>query len=336
MFDYCQISNDLTNNLSERTKDVISRRFGLSNNFCSDFACTGKIKREPLEAIGKDYKITRERVRQIESDGIARIKKQTKKYDNVFSKFEEKIKDFGGFKREDIYLSSLGDEKMVNHIFFLLNLGDSFFRFSENKDFHSFWAIDPSHMNYAQEIVGSIHNVLEQKNEPLEIGICKGFINELDDIRINSCIEISKHIHKNTDGFFGLKNWPGINPKSIKDKAYLVLKKEEKPLHFKSVALLIGENALSQTVHNELIKDSRFILVGRGIYALKEWGYKSGEVKDIMLEILKESKKPLTKQEIIDNVAKQRIVKKNTIIQNLSNKNYFSRTSNGCYIIKKS
>ncbi|MBZ1356465.1 MAG: hypothetical protein KY054_01680 [Candidatus Nealsonbacteria bacterium] len=336
MFDYNQISSELVKNLPDRTKDVISRRFGLNGpNNSSNFVSSGKIRRESLESIGNDYQITRERVRQIEFDGMTKIKNNTKKYNKVYKKFREKIEDFGGVKKEDLYLSSLGQEKWVNHIFFLLNLDDTFFRFSETKDFHSFWAIDPSHISYAKEVVGSIHNVLDEKNEPLKISHC-ATISPLSDKPLNSYLEISKHIHQNDEGFFGLKNWPEVNPKGIKDRAYLVLKKEGTPLHFAKVAMAINKSALPQTVHNELIKDERFVLVGRGIYALKEWGYQPGEVKEVITRILQKSKNPLSREEIIQKVSEQRIVKENTILQNLSNRKYFSRNLDGHYIIKES
>ncbi len=336
MFDYNQISSEIVKSLPERTKDVISRRFGLNRVDCSsNFTSSGKIKRESLESIGSDYQITRERVRQIELDGMNRIRNNTSKYNKVYKKFREKIEDFGGLKKEDLYLSSLGQDGLANHIFFLLNLDNSFFRFSETKDFHSFWALDPVHMSYAKEVVGSIHNVLDQKNEPLQIHHCSTALS-ISDKPVDSYLEISKHIHQNDAGFFGLKNWPEVNPRGIKDKAYLVLKKENSPLHFTKVATAINKKALPQTVHNELIKDERFVLVGRGIYALKEWGYQPGEVKEVIARILQKSKNPLSKEEIIEKVSEQRIVKENTILQNLSNRKCFSRSSDGRYIIKES
>jgi len=110
----------------------------------------------------------------------------------------------------------------------------------------------------------------------------------------------------------------------------LVFKKVGNPLHFREVTNLI-ENAHLQTVHNEIIKDSRFVLVGRGIYALSEWGYYPGQVKEVILKILKESEKPLKKEEILEKVLSQRLVKENTILLNLSDKKYFLKDSLGRY-----
>ena len=156
-----------------------------------------------------------------------------------------------------------------------------------------------------------------------------------------SFLEISKNIQKNFEGKIGIKNWIEVSPRGVKDKAFLVLKKEKRPLHFSEVALMIKSSSFfpekgihPATVHNELIKDERFVLVGRGLYALKEWGYETGTVKDVILSILSESQKPLTKQEIINKVLKKRIVKENTIFLNLQDKNKFSKTSKGKYILK--
>jgi hypothetical protein len=324
MFNYQEISNKLTRNLPERTKDVISRRFGLNNN-----------KTESLESIGVDYGITRERVRQIESDGMLKIKNFAEKYQPVFTKLEEKINDFGGVKKEDLYISSLGEEEDSNHIIFLLTLSNSFVKFSKNKNFHSFWASKSEDFNFAQNTLNHIKQVLEQKKEPLKIKDCSTIIPNIPISKIKSYLEISKEIHIMSDEVFGLNDWPEVNPKNIKNKAYIIFKKQKKPLHFREVSSLMGDSVLSQTVHNELIKDDRFVLVGRGIYALREWGYTPGEVKDVISKILLESGRPLSRKEIIEKVLEKRLVKESTIIQNLGNKKYFKKTTEGYFLINK-
>jgi DNA-directed RNA polymerase delta subunit len=91
------------------------------------------------------------------------------------------------------------------------------------------------------------------------------------------------------------------------------------------------EGANLRSVHNELIRDRRFVLIGRGIYALREWGYFPGEVKDIIFKFLKEEG-PLTKEEILERIKKQRMVKENTVLINLAK--YFERDEKGRYRIK--
>jgi hypothetical protein len=150
-----------------------------------------------------------------------------------------------------------------------------------------------------------------------------------------SYLEVSKVIQSTPENMYGLRNWPEINPRGVKDRAYLVFRKEKKPLHFSEVANQIPGKALVQTVHNELIKDPRFVLVGRGLYALKEWGYQEGVVKDVISKILSDSKKPLTKEEVLDKVLKQRVVKESTVLLNLGNKKYFQKTPKGYYTVKE-
>ena len=79
----------------------------------------------------------------------------------------------------------------------------------------------------------------------------------------------------------------------------------------------------------------RFVLVGRGLYALGEWGYQPGQVKDVILSVLKESEKPLTREQVLDKVLKQRIVKANTVFLNLNNKKFFLKNPEGKYQVRE-
>jgi hypothetical protein len=326
-FNYQQICENLLKDLPDRQREVISRRFALKGE--------GGVKRETLEAIGKDFGITRERVRQIEEDGLSKIKPKIKEYQKIFQHFKKLLKETGDLKREDIFLKNLAGENYQNQVFFLLTLAKDFQRFSETKERYPFWTINLRSVDLAQKVIDCLSEKLKEINRPLTFQELKSLVNfSLSPRVLESFLEISKVIQKNADGFFGLKDWPEINPRGIKDKAYLVFKKEKRPLHFTEVANLIPEKALPQTVHNELIKDPRFVLVGRGTYALAEWGYFPGEVKEVIFRILKEEG-PLTKEEILKKVLSQRVVKVNTVLLNLANKKYFLRDSQGRYQIKE-
>jgi hypothetical protein len=323
-FNYQKICQELLRDLPERQKEIILRRFGLSWQG-SDFA-----KRESLEAIGRDFRITRERVRQIEKDGFLKIKSKIAKYQKVFQNFSQYLRKCGGLRKEEILLRDLGGKKQRAEVYFLLTISGRFERFVGNKDFYSFWAINSDFFKRAKNIIESLSEKLREVGRPLSLKEMNSLFSPKNPALIYY-LEISKKILQNLDGLYGLKDWPEINPRGVKDKAYLVLKKLSKPLHFREVAKFI-ENALSQTVHNELIKDPRFVLVGRGIYALREWGYEPGQVKDVIIKILKENG-PLTKKEILERVLKQRLVKENTILLNLNNKKYFLKDSQGKYKI---
>ena len=342
---YKKICSELLKNLPEKQKEIILRRFALqalpepqrrvkNRIYPLRLASSeGGVKRETLESIGKSFGITRERVRQIENDGLSKLIEKASSYQKVFEYFTDELKKNGDLKREEILLSQLGGQNLRPQIFFLLTLGDAFQRFSETKELHSFWTTNPDSLNLAKETIASFYEKLKEINRPIRFEEYK-IPAKLTARAVGSFLEISKIIQKNQEDFYGLKDWPEINPRGVKNKAYVVLKKESRPLHFTEVSKLIGPEALPQTVHNELIKDSRFVLVGRGLYALKEWGYEEGQVKDIILKILKTAGKPLPKEEILEEVMKQRMVKENTIFLNLNNKKYFLKTPEGKYISK--
>jgi len=323
MFNYPQTCSKFLNDLPKKHKEVISRRFGLG----------GRKEKETLELIGKEYGITRERVRQIERDAISKLQPIVKKEQKVFQYFKEYLKDQGELKREDMLLKSLGGKKYQNQIYFLLVLGDNFSRIAESEDLYALWTINKGAIDKAKRAIVSLCKKLEKMGKPLKLkdldGVdCKSLAT------LNSYLEASKRIQQNGEGLFGLREWPEINPRGVKDKAYLVFKKEDKPLHFREVASLI-EKSLPQTVHNELIKDQRFVLVGRGLYALREWGHEEGPVKDVIAKILADAGQSLSRKDILDKVLKQRVVKENTVLLNLSNKEHFFKDSEGFYTINK-
>lgn len=321
---YQSICQDiLLKDLSERTREVISRRFGLDT------------ERETLESIGKSYQITRERVRQIEEDGLEKIEKKIcdSQCQNVIQYFISQLNDSGLLRREDILLNQLGGIKFQNYALFLLTIAKPFQRFSETKDLYSLWTIDKNSLNAAKRAIDFFTIELKRNNQPMDLPL---------DI-LPSYIEIAKHILKGPGGLYGLRDWPEINPRGTKDKAYIVLKKEKTPLHFTKVASLINAEkafsspraVLAQTVHNELIKDSKFVLVGRGLYALREWGYVPGTVREVVVEVLKKEAKPMEKDEVIKKTLEQRQVQPNTILLNLQNKKYFIKNDEGKYTIRK-
>lgn len=155
-----------------------------------------------------------------------------------------------------------------------------------------------------------------------------------------SILKAAKRIEQNKFGHWGMHDCREIKPKTINDKIYLVLKNHSKPMHFAKIAEYINnigfdhKHANAATVHNELILDTKYVLVGRGLYGLREWGYKKGAVIDVIEEILEEVGKPLTREEIIEKVLERRLVKKATIILALMNKDKFNRAEGRYQIIK--
>ena len=334
---YQKICSKILTNLSQRQEEVILRRFGLE-----------KEEKETLERIGQNFGITRERIRQIEVDAFNKIERQKEEKDlkKVFTLFEQYLREKGGLKREDVLLTDLaGNRVLQNHIFFLLTLGDSFHRFPENQDFYSLWTIERNLLQKAKNISENVIKKFERdKKSLLEENFFNLAKNEKDPELFLSSIESTKRIIRGPLGNFGLVDWPEIKPRGIRDKAYLTLKKNGEPLHFREIAALASKlegeacrkkDVFSQSVHNELIRDERFVWVGRGIYALREWGYNSGTVRDVIQEVLQKSKEPLTKKEIVREVLAQRIVKENTVLLNLQNKKFFLKDNQERYNLRK-
>ncbi len=324
--------------LPERSCDIVIRRFGLSDN----------PKKITLEAIGRDYGITRERVRQIENNALKNIRKSEifNKEKAIFDELYVVIDKLGGIVSEGDILSYLAnDELSQNHIYFLLVLGDSFVNEKENSEFKSRWYIDDDLANQVHNSLGKISNEISVDDLCTEEDMITLFVDKAGNIYekykddkevIKRWLSISKLVDKNYFNEWGLTNSNNINAKGVRDYAYLSIRQNGSPMHFREVAKSIEQNfnrkAHPATCHNGLIKDSRFVLVGRGLYALSEWGYVSGVVKDVIANIL-EKNGPLTKEEIIDKVLKERYIKENTVVVNLQNSDYFKKDVKGKYLV---
>jgi len=349
------IDESLSQISNPRTKEVLVRRFGLRDG-----------QRKTLEAIGKDHNITRERVRQIEEAGLIALR-QSKiigKLDPVFKIFHEHLLEHGEFKKEETLYDDLtyvcfpakeierlqreGKMEELNRcrstFYFILTLGDNFERVPESDHFYSAWTNNKNSIKNAKRAVDSLIKHFNSQKKVLNreelVAVIKNLAPEFSDKAIHSYVDISKYIEKNYLGHFGLSHWPEISPRGVKDKAYIILKNAGRPMHFSQVTeainkdLASGRQAFIQTVHNELIKDKRFVLVGRGLYALTDWGYEPGTVAEIIKSVLQKDGL-LSKEEILKKVLEKRLVKENTILINLQNRKLFERDSQSRYSVKK-
>lgn len=336
---------DVVGKLPKRPQEVVTKRFNLD----------GKGIRT-LDQIGKEYGVTRERVRQIESEGINKLKIIAKEHniDQVFAYIKQAIENHGGLMSEEHiaeYLFGSEADSGVNKqiALLILTLDDEIKNTKEIKIHKKLYFYDDENVRKFKEIISEIEKYLLERKENLEFekiielanecAARKGF-NKLSRESISSYLNANKIIIKNILNQWGHEKWPHINPKSIRDKAYIALKKSEDSLHFTEIAEKINgiwtnkkKKANKQTVHNELIKDDRFVLIGRGIYALKEWGYSPGTVLDVIIEVLK-GKDQMGQDDIIGEVSKKRKVRKNTIILNLQNKKYFEKLPGKIYKLK--
>lgn len=334
-FDSSALAKRLLAAAPERAREVLTRRFGLG-------AIT---ERETLEAIGDRSSITRERVRQIEAAGLDAIRasKAFKDASSAFEEIAQFIHSLGAIVPEETLLSALGkDEKSRNRFRFFLMVNSAFSRERETNDFLARWHVDHTTAKHIHNALTRLYSSLSDNEVVKEGELLDRFLDELKEVNdaykneevLKRWLTLSKHIGSNPLAEWGRTTAPAIRIKGVRDYAYLAVKRHGAPMHFSDVAKTIGalfsKKAHIATTHNELIKDPRFVLVGRGLYALTEWGYRSGVVREVIRETL-EQKGPMKKDELIKHVKKARFVKDNTILVNLNDSRYFKRLKDGRY-----
>ena len=314
----------------DRDRLVIAKRHGVAHE-----------KVATLESIGQQLGITRERVRQIEKATLNRLRDAQIDLDDLYEVIDLVLFANGDIISFDELLASLGlTNKSAAELAFLIKLNPDYVFLGENDDFY---AIITRSSNLSEADIKKLHaNLVEtvtQLGRPMKFeNITKHIDGPHDNSALIQLATASKHLACHEQSW-GLACWPEINPKSIRDKAYLVLKKSGRPMHFSDIAaevVTIKPNAkqvTTQAVHNELIKDKRFVLIGRGIYALGSWGYENGTVADIIAQVLADES-PLTKDEIVRRVLLKRQVKPTTIVLNLQEKNQFERVGKATYQLK--
>ena len=330
-----KITKKITSHLPDRASDVIRNRFGLTTDG----------KKKTLEEIGKRYNITRERVRQVEDAALNSIKKSEayKREQAVFDELKNLIKRLGAIIAEHELLPFISKDKATqNHVHFLLVLGDLFKKHREDEHFHARWSVDDEVADQVHSSLKKLYSSLNDEDLVPETEMIKKFLEHLKDVSeeykdkeiAKRWLSMSKTIAKNPLGEWGKASSPNIRTRGVKDYAFLVMRRHGSPMHFKEVADAITKTFNKKThyatCHNELIKDPRFVLVGRGMYALAEWGYKAGTAREVIRDILKREG-PLGKDEVVAKVNKERYFKKNTILVNLVNPKYFKKNKGGLY-----
>lgn len=320
----------------EREREIIARRFGLFD------------RRETLEQIGELLGITRERVRQLEKAVVTRLKlaakedlphvKTAENHLTLLLKQSGNIATVNSVTQKLVPSATKIDQARIT---FLAVLSPAIAVIEDND--HFFHAIGLANVHTEKAIrdqVAKIISAIKEVGEPTDIKTIAQKVGNSDVKHVESLARVSKNI-ASLNGRWGLTKWPMVNPKNIRDKIYVILHDNKKPMHFSAIAQAIKNSDLkrkdvtTQAIHNELIKDNRFVLIGRGIYALREWGYESGTVSDVIAEILQKEAGPLHRDEIVKRVLKSRQVKETTILLNLQGKPQFKRVAKATYTLDK-
>ena len=333
----------LTESLAGRKAEVIKARYGLNPNS----------RPQTLESIGQSYNITRERVRQIEESSYRAIR-DLSEYDLLQPAIQSAV-DFivknGGIVTEEYLLARMPNAQPEDKpcLLFLLAISKDTHKLKEGNLYKASWATDLEHINNVKDSLGALIKYFNRaKKQPASIDKLRTIIEknasmpqDLTDEQLEHILSVSKSIDKSPFGLYGLVSWSNVFPKTIRDKVEVIFEDQARPLHFDELASLIDKSTLftskrkthPQTVHNELIKNEQFVLIGRGKYALRKWGYTSGAVKDVIMNILREQEGGMHRDAIIANVQEQRDVKKSTILLNLQNKNMFKKNQDNHYEI---
>lgn len=319
----------------DREREIISRRYGLFD------------RKETLEQIGELLGITRERVRQLEKAMIARLKAnaengQLPHIKDVQVVLIDEIHHAGKVIRISDLSAKLTEENSridQARLSFLAELAPRLAVVEDNDHFHHAVGVAEVHdTKKIKEWVDHIIAAIKKIGQPASIDKIAQEAGKTDPKHTAALARTSKHL-ANLNGRWGLNKWPMVNPKNIRDKIYVILSERDQPMHFNEIAGAIKQSSFkrkdvtTQAIHNELIKDKRFVLIGRGIYALKEWGYEKGTVADTIIEVLKQANEPLHRDDIVREVLKSRQVKETTILLNLQGKPQFKRVAKATYAL---
>lgn len=318
----------------DREREIVSRRFGLFD------------RKETLEQIGELLGITRERVRQLEKVVVSKLRTTANKdlphIKDIEKQLVEQLLQTGGVARVSdltVAITKQNDRIAQARVSFLASLCPKLIVIDENDHFYLAVGIKSLHDEKAFKAqVDKIIEAVKKIGKPTSIEDIATAVKDTDVKHVKALASTSKHL-ATLNKRWGLIKWPMVNPKNIRDKIYVILYENTKPLHFNDIAKAIKDSSFkrkdvtTQAIHNELIKDGRFVLIGRGIYALKEWGYERGTVADIITEVLKEAGEPLHRDEIVKRVLKSRQVKETTILLNLQGKSQFKRVAKATYTL---
>lgn len=322
----------------EREREIITRRFGLND------------RKETLEQIGELLGITRERVRQLEKSILNKLrsaadKGQLEDLAPVERLLIQDLSENGRVGRvQDIQVRLTADTDIAFNrarIAFIAELSPKFILLTENDHYHQAVAM-ADYFTDAKQVKAKTDEVLKAikaHGKPVTMATLHNQLTGYEQPNhIKGLASVSKKLtHLKED--WGLIKWPTVNPKNIRDKIFVILTESATPMHFSDIAKSIKDSdfkrrdVTTQAIHNELIKDKRFVLIGRGIYALEEWGFARGTVADIIEKVLEDAAEPLHRDEIVKRVLASRQVKETTILLNLQSKPKFKRVAKATYTL---
>ncbi len=336
--DFKEFMEKLLGLLSTRERDVIERRFAI-----------GYDKKETLDHIGKSYSVTRERIRQIEAVAIQKLARisQDKSIRVIHDIAKEVLAKFGGVMGEDQLVSEMlkvidgAQETNTNSLKFTMRVSKDLVKHEKNQFFRPFWHLKTLSFAEIKNAMKDITKVLKKNGDVMDVNeIASELKTKYPKEMIKSLMYVDWNFLE-VKGKWGLTSWRHINPRSIRDCIAIVLKEEGKPLHFTEIMKKIVQKfperkrVTPQASHNELIRHNEFVLLGRGMYGLREWGMASGTVSDLIRQVLLENGGTMRRSDIIEEVLKKRDVRVGTISLSLQKYPFFERTGRAVYTYNK-
>lgn len=253
--------------LNNRSRAILEKRFGLKAPEIFT-----------LQELGNEYGVSRERIRQIEERGLKKIQDELKKNAEMEA-IVEFIKNYlsfhGGLKRRDLLVYEFyclfrpDNEQDIfgNELRFIYEALQYPYFAREDEHYYDFWYLEEEIYQKMRLVQKGLIQRLKRVEHFEKILSQLVQRHNITEPTAMNYLSVSKRFGVGPYGDIGLMDWEEINPKTVRAKIYLELKRSGKSMHFTEIARLI--NCHTATVHNELIKDKRFKLVGRGIYALE-------------------------------------------------------------------
>ena len=339
-----EVVSQLLRLLSPKERLVIERRYNLDHT-----------RRATLEEIVKHFKVTRERIRQIEKSALQKLRRNvfTTPLSSLYTIATEVIVEHGGVMQQELFFNDLVQKIMnggtadVDSLSLAFELDSAYVVVGNTIKLHPYIRLQHISDEAIGEVCETATRMLEEKGD---VAPKQEFVREVFGVYqaksnvspafIESVLHLDKNIKVLPEGY-GLFSWRHIHPRTLRDKIFFILRTSSKPLHFVDIANKIIEMRFDtkrvnlQAVHNELIRCGDFVLIGRGIYALKEWGYQSGTVMDVIESILRQHGE-MEQEDIVKSVLERRQVKRITILLALKNNSKFVRIGRKRYKLASS
>ena len=314
----------------------------------------------PLQRIGQEYNLTRERIRQIETQALMRFRRLivwNETYMSVLSEAKKILDAHGWILGEDVLVAKLINRnlfKFTKDELKLILVSDFDVTYlKRNKLLYKAFYIEPLFEDLLTKMAIYVNDYFEKrgKSEDMYEFIAKvkdEFSKEYKDVTYlkNDLFYVNFFsLIRNFsvfDGKVGFDEFADVNPKTMKLKIYYIMKRINKPVHYQELPAKImdyfpNKSCKINTIHNELVKNNDlFVNLWLGRYGLKEWWYEWWVVKDILIRIFEKNDRPMAVKELCKEVLKEKMVSPNTVMLNLQKyKDAFERVDKWVYQMKK-